>query len=164
MIFQFSCSVVSASVTPWTEACQASLSITTSQSLLKLMSIELLMLSNHLILCHLFSCLQSFPASGSFPMSQLFASSGQIIGASALASVLPMNIQNWFPLGLTGLILLSKGLSGVFSNTTVQKHQFFSTQLSLWYSSHIHTLFDRLSQIFWTRLLKMASIIFSSDL
>ena len=69
------------------------------------------------------SCLQSFPASGSFPMSQLFTSGGQHIGASASASVLPMNIQDWFPLGLTGLIFLqSKGLSSVFSNTTVQHH------------------------------------------
>ena len=77
------------------------------------------------------SCLQSFPASGSFPMSQLFASGGQSIGVSALASVLPMNIQDWFPLGLTGLISLkSKGFSRVF-NTTVQKNQFFSSQLSL---------------------------------
>ena len=86
------------------------------------------------------SCLQSFPASGSFPMSQLFASGGQSIGASALASVLPMNIQDWFPLGWTGWISLqSKGLSRVFSTTTVQKHQFFSTQLSLRSNSHIHT-------------------------
>ena len=77
------------------------------------------------------SCLQSFPASGSFPMSQFFASAGQITGISASASVLPMNIQDWFPLGWTGWIsLLSKGLSRVFSNTTVQKHQFFSAQLS----------------------------------
>ena len=78
------------------------------------------------------SCPQSFPESGSFPMSQLFASGGQSIAASASTSVLPMNIQNWSPLGWTGWIsLLSKGLSRVFSNTTVQKHQFFSTQLSL---------------------------------
>jgi len=78
------------------------------------------------------SCLQSFPASGSFQMSQLFTSGDQSIGVSALASVVPMNIQEWFPLGLTGWIsLLSKGLSRVFSNTTVQKHQFFSAQLSL---------------------------------
>ena len=87
-----------------------------------------------------FSCLQSFPASGSFLMSQLFASGGQSIGASALASVLPMNIQGWFHLGLTGWIsLLSKGLSRVFSDTTVQKHQFFSTQFSWWSNSHICT-------------------------
>ena len=83
------------------------------------------------------SCLQSFAASGSFLVSQLFASGGQSIGASASASVLPMNIQDQFPLGLTGLISLqSKGLSRVFSNITVQKHQFFSTQLSLWSSFH----------------------------
>ena len=86
------------------------------------------------------SCLQSFPASGSFPMSQFFSSSGQSIGTSVLASVLSMNIQEWFPFGLTGLISLqSKGLSRVFSNITVQKYQFFSAQLSLWSNSHIHT-------------------------
>ena len=86
------------------------------------------------------SCLQSFPASGSFPMNQLFASGGQSIGVLALASVLPMNIQGWFPLGLTGLISLqSKGLSSVFSNSTVQKHQSFGAQPSLWSNSHIHT-------------------------
>ena len=86
------------------------------------------------------SCLQSFPASRSFPMSQLFASGGQSIGAWASASVLPMNFQDWFPLGLTGLTSLqSKGLTIVFSNTTVQKHQFFGTHFSLWYNSHIHT-------------------------
>ena len=79
------------------------------------------------------SCLQSFPASGSFPMSQLFASGGQSIGVSASASVLPMNTQDWSALGWTGWISLqSKGLSRVFSNTTVQKHQFFGTQLSLY--------------------------------
>ena len=86
------------------------------------------------------SCLQSFPASGSFPMSQFFALCGQNIGTPASAWVLPMNIQDWFLLGFTGLIsLLSKGLSRVFSNTTVQKPQFFSAKLSLWYNSHIHT-------------------------
>ena len=86
------------------------------------------------------SCLQSCPSSGSFPRSQFFTSGGQSIRASASASVLPMNIQNWFPLGLTGLICLqSKGLSRHFSNTTVQKHQFFGAQLSLWSNSHIHT-------------------------
>ena len=86
------------------------------------------------------SCLQSFPASGSFLMSQFFASGGQSIGASASASVLPMNIQDWIPFGLTGWIsLLSKGLSRVYSNTIVQKHQFFSIQPSLWSNSHIHT-------------------------
>ena len=86
------------------------------------------------------SCPQSFPASGSFQMSQIFASGGQNIGVSTSASVLPMNIQGWFPLGWTGWISLqSKGLSRVFSNTTVQKHQFFGTQLSLLSNSHIHT-------------------------
>ena len=81
------------------------------------------------------SCLQSFPASGSFQMSQFFASGGQSIGVSTSISVLPMNIQDWFPLGWTGWIsLLSKGLSRVLSNTTVQKQQFFSAQLS-----HFHT-------------------------
>ena len=84
-----------------------------------------------------FSCLQSFPASGSFPVSQFFSSGDQSIRASASASVL--NIQDWFPLGLIGLISLqSKGLSRVFSNTTVQKHQFSGAQLSLWSNSHIH--------------------------
>ena len=86
------------------------------------------------------SCLQSFPASGCFSMSQFFISDGQSTGVSALASVLPMNIQDWFPLGWTGWISLqSKGLSRVFFNTTVQKHQFFGTQLSLRSNSHIHT-------------------------
>ena len=86
-----------------------------------------------------FSCLQSFPASGSFPMNRLFASGGQSIRASASASVLPVNMQGWSPLGMTGLIfLLSKGLSRVFS-TTIQKHQFFGTKPSLWSNSHIRT-------------------------
>ena len=85
------------------------------------------------------SCLQSFPASGSFPVSQFFASGDQSFGVSASASVLPMNVQDWFPLRLTGWISLwSKGLSRVFPSTTVQKHQFFGTQLSLWSSSHTH--------------------------
>ena len=84
------------------------------------------------------SCLQSFPVLGSFPMGQFFASGGQNIGASA--SVPPMNIKDWFPVRLTGLISLwSEGLSKVASNTTVQKHQFFGAQLSLWSSSHIST-------------------------
>ena len=100
-------------VTSWTAACQVSLSITNSWRLLKLMSIKLVMPSNHLILCHPLLLLPSiFPASGSFLMSQLFASDGQNTGTSASASVHPMNIQDWFPLGLTGLLSLqSKGLS-----------------------------------------------------
>ena len=87
---------------------------------------------------HFSFCLQSFPASGSFPMSQFLTSCGQIIGASASTSVLPMNIQGWFPVGLIGLISLqSKRLWRVFSSTTIWKHQFFSAQLSLWFNSHI---------------------------
>ena len=107
--------------TLWTAAHQASLSITNSLSFLKLMSFESVMPSNHLILCCPFSsCLQSFPASGSLPVSCLFSSGGQSIGVSASASVLPMNIQDWFPLGLISLIFLeSKGAWRVFSNTTV---------------------------------------------
>ena len=120
-------------VTPWIAACQASLSITNSWSLLKLMSIEFVMPSNILSSVVPFSShLQSFPASGSSPMSQFFASGGQSIGVSASASVLPKNIQDWFPWGWTGWISLqSKGLSRVFSNTTVQKHQCFGAQLPL---------------------------------
>ena len=87
-----------------------------------------------------FSCLQSFPASGSFQMSQLFTSGGRSIGVSASTSVLPMNIQDWFSLEWTGWISLqSKGLSRVFSNITVQKHHFFGAQLALSSNSHIHT-------------------------
>ena len=128
-------------VTPWTAAGQASLSITNSQSLLRVMSIESVMPSNHLILCYpVLLLLQSIPASRSLQMSQFFASGGQSIGVSASVSILSMNIPDWFPLGGTGLISLQpKGLSRVFSNATVQKHQFFGTQLSLWSNSHIHT-------------------------
>ena len=120
-------------VTPWMAAHQASMSITNSWSLLNLMSIESGMPSNYLIHCHpLSSHFQPFPASGSFQMSQLFALGGQSIGVSDTTPVLPVNTQYWFPLGQTGWISLqSKGLSRVFSNTTGQKHQFFSTQLSL---------------------------------
>jgi len=114
-------------LTPWTAAHQVSLSFTISQSLLKLMSIESVMTSISSSVIPFLFYLQSFPASGSFPVSQLFASSGRSIGASA--SVLPVNIQDWFPLGLTGLIsLLSKGLSTVFSNTTVWKHQLWKNK------------------------------------
>ena len=128
-------------VTPWTAACQASRSITNSRSLLKLMSLESVMPSNHLILCRPLLLPPSiFPKSGCFQMSQFFTSSGQNIGVSASASVLPVNIQDWFPLGWIGWIsLLSKGLSRVFSNTTAQSIN--SLVLSFLYSlnSHIHT-------------------------
>ena len=115
----------------WTTAREAPLSITKSQCLLKLMSISLVMPSKHLILCCSFSsCFQPFPTLRSFPVSQFFTSRGQNIGVSVSASVLPVNIQDWCPLGWTGLISLqSKGLSRVFSNTTIQKHQFFGAQL-----------------------------------
>ena len=128
-------------VTPWTAAHQASLSNTNSQSLFKLMSIEWVIPSNHLILlCPLLLLPSILPRIRSFPISQFFASDDQSIGASASTSVLLLNIQDWFSSGLTGLISLKpKGLSRVFSNTTVQKHQSFSTQLSLWYNSYIHT-------------------------
>ena len=118
-----SLSHVRLSVNPWTAARQASLSFTVSLSLLKLMSIESVMPSNHPNLTPFSSCLQSFPALESFPMSRLFTSGGQRIGVSASASVLPKNIQDWFPLGLAGLIFLqSKWPSRVLSNTTVLKH------------------------------------------
>ena len=126
---QCSHSVVYNSATPWTGAHQASLSFTIFQSLHKYMSIESMMPSNHLILCYPLLLLQSFPASGSILMSQLFTSGGQSNGASASGKVLSVNIQDWFPLGLIGLIsLLSKG---ALSNTTVPKYQFFSTRPSL---------------------------------
>ena len=119
--------------TPWTAARQTSLSITNSRSLPKPMSTELVMPPNHLILHRpLLLRLQSFPALGSFQMSQFFTSSSQSTGVSASTSVLPMNIQDWFPLGWTGLISwLSKWFLRVFSSTTVWKHQFFGAQLSL---------------------------------
>ena len=128
-------------VTPWTAAHQPSLSITNSWSH-----------SNSCPSCQwchptisssvvLFSsCPQSFPASGSFQMSQFFTWGRQSIGVSSSTSVLSINIRDWLSLGWTGWISLqSKGLSGVFSNTTVQKHQFFGSQLSLQSDSHIHT-------------------------
>ena len=131
---QFSRSVVSwLCATLWTAARQASLSITNSWSSLRLMFIESVMPSNHLILCHpLLLPPSSSPASRSFQMSQFYTSGGQIIGVSASTSVLPMNIQDWFPWGWSVWnSLQSKGLSRVFSNTTDEKHQFFGTQLSL---------------------------------
>ena len=120
---------------------QASLSITNSRSLFKLMSMKSVIRSKHLILCGPLLLLPSIlPSISLFQWVSSSASGGQSIGASVSASVLPMNIQEWLPLGWTGLICLqSKGLSRVFSNTTVQKHQFFGTQLSSWPNSHIHT-------------------------
>ena len=126
---------------PWITARQASLCITNSRSSLRLTSIESVMPSSHLILCCLLFLLPPIPPSiRSFPMSQLFTWGGQSFGVSALASVLPMNIQDWSPLEWTGWISLqSKELSRVFSNTTVQKHQFPGSQLSSPSNSHIHT-------------------------
>ena len=127
--------------TPRTAARQASLSTTKSRSPPKPMSIESVMPSKLITLYRPLLLLpQSLPASGSFPMSQLFASGGQSTGVSASTSVLPVNTQDGSPLGWTGCISLqSKCLSRVFSNTTVQKHQFFSSQLSSQSNSHIHT-------------------------
>ena len=120
-------------VTPWTAARQASLSVTNSWAYSN--SCPLCWWCHPTILSSVVpfsSCPQSFPVSGSFPMSQLFTSGGQSAGVSALASFLPKNTQDWSPLGWTGWISLqSKGLSRVFSNTTVEKHQFFGAQLSL---------------------------------
>ena len=136
---------MSDSATPWTTPCQASLSFTDRvfSPRVSSNSCPLSWWCHPTIsssVTHFSSCPQSFPASGSFPKSRLFASGGQRIAASALASVLPMKIQSWFPLGLTGLIfLLSKGLSRVFFRTTIWKHQFFGTLPSLWSNSHICT-------------------------
>ena len=126
-------------VMQWSAAHQASLSFTIFRSLLKFMAIESVMPSSHLIFCCPLLLLPSiFPSIRVFSMSWLFALGSQSIRASASASVLPMNIQGWFPLGLTVLISLqSKGLLRVFSSTTTQKHQFFSAQPSLWFNSHI---------------------------
>ena len=157
----FSCSVVSDSAIPWTAAHQASLSITApgafsdscplSQWCHPVISSSIVPFS---------SCLHSFPASGSFLMSQLFVLGGQNIGASA--SVLPRNIQNWFPLELTGWISLkSKGWSRVFSNTTVQKHQFFSAQPSLLSNSDIHTWLHTVALTIWAFVGKVMLLLFN---
>ena len=129
-------------VIPWTTACQDSLSITNSWSLLKFMSIESVMPSNHLVLCHLLLFLPSI-----FPSIKVFSNDLSVLPIRwskywkfSSASVLLMNIQDWYPVGRTGWISLqSKGLLRVFSNTTVQMDQFFGAQLSLWSKSHIHT-------------------------
>ena len=127
--------------TPCTAARQASLSLIISWSWPRFMFIALVMPSSHLILwCPLLLCPWSFPESGTFPMSCLFASGDQNTGVSASGSVLPVNIQGWSPLRLPGLIsLLSKGLSEVFSSTTIWRHQCFDILPSLWYSSHNRT-------------------------
>ena len=144
-MFQFSSvqllSHVRLFATPWIAACQAPLSITNSWNSLRLAFIDSVMPSSHLSsVVPSSSCLQSLPASESFPMNQLFSWDGQSTRVSALASFLPKKPQGWSPSELTGWIsLLSKGLSRVFSNTTVQKHQFFSTQPSSQCNSHIHT-------------------------
>ena len=141
VVFQ-SLSCVQLFVTRWTAARQAPLFSITSWSWLRLMSIGLVMLSKHIILCcPLLLLPSSFSSIWVFAKkNQLFISGGPSIGASASASVLPVNIQGCFPLGLTGLIsLLLKGLSRVFSSTAIWKHQFFSAQPSLWSSSHINT-------------------------
>ena len=137
----WSLSCVQLFVTSWTAACQASLSITNSWSLLKLMAIESVMPSNHLILGRLVL----FPPS-IFPSIRVFSNESVLpirwpkYWSFSFSIVFPMNIQDWFPLGLTGWISLQfKRLSRVFSNTMVQKHQFFGAQLSLWSNSHIHT-------------------------
>ena len=128
-------------VTTRTAARQASLSITNSQSLLKLMSIASVMPSNHLIHCHPLLPPSIFPSTRVFSNeSKFFTSGGESTGVSASASVLPVNTQDWSPLGWTGWISLPfKGISRVFSNTTVQKHQFFSAHLSVQSNSHIRT-------------------------
>ena len=148
-------------VTSRTAAGQASLSFTISWSLLRFMSIESVMPSKHLVLCRSLSCSQYFSVS-SFPVNQLLTSGGQSIGTSASASVLPMNIQDWSPSGWAGWISSqSKGLSRVFSNTTVQKHQFFGAQSSLWSSSHIHMWllekpykYCRVLQYYWSIIMQ----------
>ena len=142
---------------------QASLSFAVSQSLLKLMSIESVRSSNHLVLCHPL-LLPSVLVSGPFLMSWLFTTGGQNIEASVSASVLPINIQDWFPLGWTVWISCSPGDSQVFSNTMVQKHQFFGTQPSLWSnSSHPYmTTGKTIALTIWTFLGKVMSLFFNT--
>ena len=166
---QFSRSVMSNSVTPWPATFQASLSITNSPILLKLMPIESEMPFNHFILCRLLLLLPSiFPSirewvrsMSQFPMSQFFATGGQSIGVSASASVLQMNLQDWFPLGRTGWISLqSKGLSRAFSNTTIQKHilqpsAFFIAQPSYPYM----TTGENIALTRWTFIGKVMSLL-----
>ena len=147
--FQFSSfqslSCVQLFATPWTAAQQASLFIITPRACSNSCPLSRWCHPTILISFTPFSSyLQSFPTSGSLPMSQLFTSGGQSIGVSASTSALPMNIQDWFPVGWTGWIsLMSTGLLRVFSNITVQKHKFFSAQLSSQSNSHIHTWLEK---------------------
>ena len=152
-------------MTPWTATHQTSLSFTIFWNLPKFMPLSrwcYLTISSSATLYSF--CLQSFPASGSFPMSQLWVSGGQSTGASASASALSMTIKGSFPLGLTGLISLqTMGLSRVFSSTTLQKHQFFGAQPFLWSNSHIHTwlLEKPVDLTIWTFADKAMSSLFS---
>ena len=149
-------------VTPWTAARQAFLSIANSQSLLKLVPVESVMPSSHLILCLPLLLLPQIPPSiRVFPMSQLFACGGQNIGVSASASVLPVNTQDWSPSGWTGWISLqSRGLSRVFSNTTVHKHQFFGAQVSSQSNSYM-TTGKTIALTRWTLVGKVMSLLFN---
>ena len=160
-----SCSRIRLYAIQWTAACRASLSFTISWSLLKLMSIESVMPFNHLVLCHSFLfLLLIFPSIRVFSNESALRISGQSTGASASASVPSKNIQDWFPWGLTGLTsLLSKGLSRVFSNTIVQKHQYFGAQPSLWSNSHIHTwLWKNHSFDYTVFVSKVMSLLFNN--
>ena len=148
--------------TPWTAGCKACLSTTNTRSLLKIMPIESVMASNHLILSHPLLFLPSiFPSIRVFSNELVLRIRWPKFWPSA--SVLPMNIQDWFPLGWTGWISLqSKGLSRVFSNTTVQKHRFFSAQLSLWSNSHIHVNTGKMIALTrWTFVGKLMSLLFN---
>ena len=161
---QFSHSVMSDSL--WTYGLQLARLPCPSPTLGAGMSIESVMPSNHLILCHpLLLRPLSFPASGSFPVSQFFTSGSQSIGVSALASVLPMNIQDWFPLGWTGLTYLQfKGLSRVFFNTTVQKHQFFgSASFIVQLSCPYITIGKNMVLTRWTFVSKLMSLLLNWD-
>ena len=153
-------------VTPWTAAHQASLSITNSRSSHKLMSIELVMPSNNLILyCPLLILPSVFPSIRVFSSeSALHIRWPKSIGVWASTSVLPMNTQDWSPSGWTGWVLLqSKGLSRVFSNTTVQKYQFFGAQLSLWPNSHPYmTTGKTIALPIWTFISRVRSLLFNT--
>ena len=149
--------------------CQASLSFTISWSSLKFMSIESMVPSNHLILCHPLLLPSIFPSNRVFSNELALSIRWPNYWSFSFTSVLPMNIQDWFPLGLTGLItLLSKGLSRVFSNTTVQNHQLFSAQLSLWSNSHpywkslaltIQTFVGKVVSLFFNMLSRFVILI-----